>query len=97
MKYTGILKSMVRAKQNNMKELITHSNNHVIRVISEIALNVIKGIIPLSSHEIDNLRRWKPFVRKLISTSYGVNKKRDLLVKYPKLVRLILKPLLDII
>ena len=97
LKYKGMLKSMVRAKQSNLKELIAHSNNHVIRVISEIALNVIKGIIPLTKNEIENLRKWKPYIKKLISISLGVNKKREMLLKNTKLVKIILKPLLDVI
>ena len=92
-----ILKHILKAKGNLKSHLLTHTSSSVIKSIGEIALNILKGTIPLSDKEKEKLRVWKNDIKKLGLKKTSLKEKRDIVVNNKKVLPLILKPLFDII
>lgn len=96
LQHKSILKTMYNAKDDQRKALLQHVANDVVKSISEIALNIIKGIIPVTPREKEQLRGWKEQLKKLSNTSPSFKKKRALLLNNTKLTRMLLKIALDL-
>ena len=95
LKNVDILKHILKIKGKGKSQVLMHANSGVIKSIGEIALNIVKGTIPLSTCEKDKLRYLKSDIKKLGSKNLSIKEKRNILVNNVKLVTLILKPLLE--
>ena len=93
MKYKELLKTILKTKKSRRIDLIKHSSNDFIKSLSEIALNVLKGVIPLTDKQKNQLRKWKDILKTVTLKKTAVSKQRDLFASNPKLVSAILKPL----
>lgn len=59
----------------------------IIKAVIEIAYNLLKGDIPLTDSQIRYLKKDKPLLKYLIGKKNSLNKKRQLLINNPSLVK----------
>lgn len=72
------IKSAKTIKQR--KNLIRKARDCVIDSISEIALNCLKGNIPLKSCDFNKLKKFRNFLRR-ISSGIPIQKRRKLIIQ----------------
>ena len=76
-----LLKTLAEAKPKFKKAIIKNASPDLMKAVSEIALNMLKGIIKLTPQQKQRLSRYKKEFRSLAKKSVSVNKKRKLLVQ----------------
>ena len=76
-----LLKVLVNANPKLKKAIIKHASPNLMTAISEIALNMLKGVIKLSPQQKQRLSRYKKEFRSLAKKTVSVNRKRKLLVQ----------------
>ena len=76
-----LLKVLVNANPKLKKAIIKHASPNLVTAISEIALNMLKGVIKLSPQQKQRLSRYKKEFRSLAKKNVSVNRKRKLLVQ----------------
>ena len=76
-----LLKTLVDAKPKLKKAIIKYASPDLVMAISEIALNMLKGIIKLTPQQKQRLSRYKKEFRSLAKKNVSVNKKRKILVQ----------------
>ena len=74
-----LLKLLVNSNPKLKKAVIKYATPDVVKAISEIVLNMLKGVIKLSSRQKRRLTRYKKEFRSLGKKSVSVFKKRKLL------------------
>jgi hypothetical protein len=95
--FKDILKALYKSKPANRKLLLSQINAKVLHSIVEIVYNLRKGIINTTEKERNVLRKWKSEIATLAKKKVNLQTKRDILLKHPNLIRLILKPLFNIL
>ena len=76
-----LLKLLVDAKPELKKAIIKYASSDLVKAISEIALNMLKGVIKLTPQQKHRLSRYKKEFRSLAKKGVSVNRKRKLLVQ----------------
>ena len=76
-----LLHTLAEAKPKFKKAIIKHASPELLKAISEIVLNMLKGIIPLSPQQKQRLSRYKNVFRALAKKGLSAVKKRKLLVQ----------------
>ena len=76
-----ILKTLAGAKPKLKKAIIKYAFPDLVMAISEIALNMLKGIIKLTPQQKQRLSRYKKEFRSLAKMNVSVAKKRKLLIQ----------------
>jgi len=94
-KYEYVLKIIQRHRQDKVHYLLKAVDKKVIKAIVEIAYNLIKGDIPLSKSQISKLRCNKATIKYLINKQKSLDQKREILCENPKLLRYMLKIVLN--
>ena len=74
-----LLKLLVNSNSKLKKAVINYATSDIIKAISEIVLNMLKGVIRLTSRQKQRLSRYKKEFRSLGKKSVSVIKKRKLL------------------
>ena len=74
-----LLKLLVNSNSKLKKAVINYATSDVVKAISEIVLNMLKGVIRLTSRQKQRLSRYKKEFRSLGKKSVSVIKKRKLL------------------
>ena len=74
-----LLKVLVDANPKLKKAIIEHGSPDLIMAISEIVLNMLKGVIKLTPRQKQRLSRYKEEFRSLARKNVSVKKKRNLL------------------
>ena len=97
MKNIDILKHIYKTKNTNKRKLLEHLDSSTVKSIVEVALNILKGTIPLSDVEKSKLRVSKSDIKSLVKKNLSLRDKKSILLKNVRLVSLIIKPLLDIV
>lgn len=69
------------ANTKQQTAIIKHMNEVQLKTISELALNLIKGNIPLTESDKQSLRRYVKTLRKLIDREVTFNRKRELITR----------------
>jgi len=64
--------------------------------LSEIALNIYKGVFPNKHKYVNQLKPFKSVIKQLASKSVGASRKKSLLILKHKFVPTFLRPALDI-
>ena len=77
----SLLKTLAEAKPKFKKAIIKNASPELLKAISEIVLNMLKGIIPLSPQQKQRLSRYKKEFRTLAKKGISAVKKRKLLVQ----------------
>ena len=86
---------LIRAGIGKWKFIITHLDSQSINVFGELAYNILKGVVPLSSSVKYKLAAFKPQLKQLGRKSNTIKDKRHILFAYPKLVKKIINLVLD--
>ena len=76
-----LLETLVDANPKLKKAIIKYAFPDLVTAISEIALNMLKGIITLTPQQKHQLSRYKKEFRSLAKKNVSVGKKRKLLVQ----------------
>jgi len=58
-----------------------------VKLIAEILLNILKGVIPLSEKEIAYFRFYKRVIQKIISSKSSLKQKKEILMGQSKLLK----------
>lgn len=61
--------------------ILKNADDELIRTISEIAYNIIRGNVPLSKKRIEKLKKYKIQLRKLATPSRSLTLKRKVCVQ----------------
>ena len=69
---------LANAKPKAAKKILANAKNHVIRAISEIALNCLNGVLPLTPAQKRKLRRYKKTMRDLNAPQTKLAAKRKI-------------------
>ena len=78
----AFLKSVLReADDHKRKEQFRMANGDQINAVSELALNVMKGIVPVSNQAKARLRPYANTLRQLCRRRAGIKARRQLLMK----------------
>ena len=88
-----LLKVLVDASPKLKKAIIKHAPTDLVTAISEIVLNLIKGVIKLTAHQKKRLSRYKKELLALVKKKVSLGKKRKILVQEGGGVVSILVPL----
>ena len=76
-----MLKVLAEAKPELKKAIIRHVPAETIQAISEIVLNMLKGVIKLTARQRQRLSRYKKVFRSLADKALSIPRKRKLLVQ----------------
>ena len=95
-KYRHHLKFLSVCDSRTCKEVIKRSNNELIKVICECALNVLHGNVPLTPAQRKSLSKHKRTIRNL-ATKQPINKKKTILQKGGGFLPVLLGPILGIL
>jgi len=93
--FEHFLRIVCRHKKSTIPYLLKSVNGKVIKSIIEIAYNLIKGEIPLTRHELKQLRKDKKNIKFLISRKNTLEKKRHVMYQNPQLVKTMLRIVLN--
>ena len=78
----AFLKSVLReADDHKRKEKFRMANGDQINAVSELALNVMKGVVPVSNQAKIRLRPYANTLRQLSRRRAGIKARRQLLMK----------------
>ena len=65
-----------KAKPHAARKILKDAPNSLVRVIAEIALNSLNGVIPLTAHKIKKLKRHKKQLREVTNApTYGARRR----------------------
>lgn len=95
--FSTFLKFLYYAEPRQRKVLIQSATNEQIEILSEIALNIYRGVLHMSIHHIRKLRPYQLNIRALCSRSIAHRRKKNILVRHPILVPLLIKPILTLL
>ena len=76
-----LLKVLADARPNLKKAIIKHAPTELVTAISEIVLNLIKGVIKLTASQKKRLSRYKKELLTLAKKKIPLGKKRKILVQ----------------
>ena len=76
------------------KSLIQYITDDQLRALSQIALNVLQGNVPITDSYKKKLKRYKDVIRSLASRQISKARKRRALLKFHTVVPLLIKPAL---
>ena len=76
-----LLKVLVDATPKLKKAIIKHAPTDLVTAISEIVLNLIKGVIKLTASQKKRLSRYKKELLALAKKKVSLGKKRKILVQ----------------
>lgn len=92
---TVFLRFLYQASKNQRVAIFPHLTKEQVNVLSEVALNIFKGVFPNKQKYLKTLKPYKSVLYQLGSKSLGVRKKKQLLIRYNNLIPHLLGPLLD--
>lgn len=95
--YSTFLRYLYYAEPRQRKVLIQTATHEQIDILSEIALNIYRGVLPLSTHHIRKLRPYQLNIRALCSRSIAHRRKKNILGRHPILISLLIKPVLSLL
>lgn len=76
-----LLQALYHASPQKRKDILAHSSPDFLQALCEIALNLLKGNIPLSGSQYQKLKRQKKIIRLLADKKTSLNRKRQVLKK----------------
>ena len=75
------LRAVLRAADaNKRKQILQLANADQINAVSELVLNVIKGVAPRSRYTIERLRPYKTILRQLTKPCSSIKRRRQLMM-----------------
>jgi hypothetical protein len=89
--HIDLLSTINRSSVNKAEGIIKHSSNIVVKLYSELALNVLKGIVPITTKEKNKLMVVKSVLKTLSTRKISLKKKKELLSSNIVLLKLLSK------
>ena len=80
-KYAGILRILAKAKPSVVRAIIKDADTDLIYLLSECAVNILKGNVKLTKINKAKLRKHSGKLRKLASKKINLNKRREIIQK----------------
>ena len=68
------------ANRNRRNTLIKHANKDQVNAVSEIVLNLLKTILPVTPATMARLRPYKQTLRKIGNRAVSLKKRRQVLI-----------------
>jgi hypothetical protein len=93
-KHIDILKVLNYASMDKRKHILRYLENEGINLFGELVHNILKGVVPLSTRQKVALIDFKTQLKSLSKKKVSSKTKRELLVSNPRLVKLIISPVL---
>lgn len=90
--YAIFLKFLYQSNPHQQKAIVTNLTKDQIDVLSEIALNIYKGVFPNKKKYVNTLKPYRSIIYKLGVKSTSRNNKKQLLVRNRKFLRQLLQP-----
>lgn len=81
-----ILKTLYYSNPIKLEHILQHIDPNIIRGISEISLNILKGIIKLNPQRFEKLKKYRTYIKQLASRTTSLRKKKKILTDHPNLV-----------
>ena len=78
-RHAPLLQHLSRAKPSTVKSIIKTADKELINVFCECALNVLRGVVPLTKGQKSRLRRHKKCLRDLVNRKTSRQKKSNIL------------------
>ncbi len=79
-----ILRLLHKTKPRERSALLAGVEDDIIKVVTEMAHNTLRGNVPLTRTQWHRLRKYKQMLRTLTNRSVSLREKRSLLVKQPQ-------------
>lgn len=86
-----------KSSVTGVKTILKSTDYRTVKVIVELLLNILKGVLPISKQQVKKFRVYKPIINRLISTKSNLKNKKKLLSENAALVKLAVKVLIDYI
>ena len=80
------LDALQQVEEKHRKKLIKGATTEQINTISEVALNILQGNVPLKSHHKKKLNKHKKSLRALASKGVSVNKRKKIINQHGGMV-----------
>ena len=80
-KHSGVLRILAKAKPSVIRAIIRDSDTDLLYLLSECAVNILKGNVKLTKKNKDKLRKHTGKLRKLASKKINLNKRREIIQK----------------
>jgi hypothetical protein len=77
----AILHTLQQSRPRERSSLLTSVDGDIIRILSEICLNILRGNVTLSKMQVHRLKRHKQTVRSLAKRNVSIKDKRHQLVQ----------------
>ena len=78
-RHAPLLHHLSKAKPKTIRSVIKTGDKDLISVFSECALNVLKGVVPLTKGQRSKLGRYKKCLRDLVNRKTTNQKKKKIL------------------
>ena len=88
--FEHILRTIYRARSDNLSGLVKAVNTAVIRSLVELAYNILRGNIPLTKTHVKTLKKYKKELHLLIAKNRSIKKKRITLEDNLPLIKIML-------
>lgn len=86
-KQAAFLRIMHDCRPSQRLALIRHATNEQIDAISQVALNILMGVVEVPPTIIKRLRKRRRIIHDLASRGVGHRVKKELLYNYPSLAK----------
>lgn len=92
-RHFDILRTLYRSSPVKLEHILQHIDSNLMNTLSELSLNILKGIIKLSPQRFKKLRKYRTYIKALASRTASLRKKRKIFQEHPDLVTHLLGPL----
>lgn len=93
----AFLKATTLAHVKQGKALLETAKKEQLDSICEILLNIVSGSIPLKDELVKKASRFKNVLRKIVTKCFNNKARKDLMIKYFKIVQKLLMAALPIV
>lgn len=90
-KHINLITTIIESHDSVVKAILKSVDKKFITFLGELALNILKKVITISSYYITKLKKYTSIVRLIGSTKINPEKRRKLCVQHSKAVVILLK------
>ncbi len=91
--HDSFLQMLIQTHPRQRRALIQSSTVQQLRVLTEIFVNILRGIIPLTSQHKAEVTRHAKVIRRLVKSKLTGVKRRNLLERYSHILPIVLEPI----
>jgi len=94
---TAFLKLLHRCPPNQRKALVQYITDEQMDALSQIAVNILQGNIPITEDYKKKLRRYRDVIRSIASKQVGRARKKQTLLRFHTVIPLLIRPTLPLL